>query len=126
MRTVVPIVKSQENWLILFLGSLAVYFFIKTFNYRPAAALFPRICPELDGNLEGGFNGRSTITGKEGMPQMPRRYLRQSLRQGDGVGVGHAAEDGVLELARLMLNGLDQLRMPVAQVDAPPRGNSIE
>lgn len=43
MRTVVPIIKSQENWLILFLGSLAVYFFIKTFSYRPAAALFPRI-----------------------------------------------------------------------------------
>ncbi len=43
MRTVVPIVKSQENWLILFLGSLAAYFFIKTFSYRPAAALFPRI-----------------------------------------------------------------------------------
>ena len=43
MKTVVPIVKNQENWLILFLGSLAVYFFIKTFSYRPAAALFPRL-----------------------------------------------------------------------------------
>ena len=43
MKKVVPIIKSQENWLILFLGSLAVYFFVKTFSYRPAAALFPRI-----------------------------------------------------------------------------------
>jgi len=43
VKTIVPIVKNQENWLILFLGSLAVYFFIKTFGYRPAAALFPRI-----------------------------------------------------------------------------------
>lgn len=43
MRTFGPLIKNQENWLAVLLGSLSIYFFIKTFGYRPAAALFPRI-----------------------------------------------------------------------------------
>ncbi len=43
MRTFAPVIRNQENWLLVFLGALATYFFIKTFGYRSGAALFPRI-----------------------------------------------------------------------------------
>ena len=43
VRTFTPLIKNPENWLLVFLGALATYFFVKTFSYRSGAALFPRI-----------------------------------------------------------------------------------
>ncbi len=37
------LLKDADNWLLVILGGMAVVFFVQTWQYRPAAALFPRI-----------------------------------------------------------------------------------
>ncbi|GEM_PF-2193083 len=42
-QTIGEFLKNADNWLLGALGAMAVVFFVQTFGYRPAAALFPRI-----------------------------------------------------------------------------------
>jgi hypothetical protein len=37
------LLKSADNWLLAFLGVMSVVFFVDTWHFRPAAAMFPRL-----------------------------------------------------------------------------------
>jgi hypothetical protein len=42
-RIISGLLSDADNWLLVILGGMAVVFFILTWQYRPAAAFFPRI-----------------------------------------------------------------------------------
>lgn len=42
-RAISAWIKGADNWLLLGVGVLASVFFAQTFNYKPSAALFPRV-----------------------------------------------------------------------------------
>ncbi len=71
---------SADAWLLAGLGALAIVFFVMTFNYRPAAALFPRIVTIIVAALciyELGVSLRAALAG-----QLAAREQREEVARG--------------------------------------------
>ena len=71
-------------------------------------------------NLKGRLDRQGAIAAEHGMSQSRRRNAGELLRQQDGGGVRHAAQQGMLQVGGLFLDGFDQARMAMAEVGAPP------
>ena len=96
-----------------------------TARHEAGPAGLTNVRPVLDGHLEGGFNRRRPIAAEERMLQVSGCDLCHFLGQPDGPWMRHPAQDGVLKLSRLPADGFDKPRVPVAQVDAPPRSDAV-
>ena len=83
------------------------------------------VVPVLDGNFEGGFYGAGAVASKYDVAVGRWHEVSEGFSEFDNMGVGHAAGDGVLEGAGLLLNRLNDLRVVVTESTGPPAGDNI-
>ena len=83
------------------------------------------VVPVLNGNLEGGFYGAGAVAGEYDVAVGGGHEMGEGFGEFDDVGVGHAAGDGVLEGAGLLLDGLDDLGVVVTEGAGPPAGDDV-
>ena len=84
------------------------------------------VVPVLDGDFEGGFDGAGAIGGEEDVAVGGGHEVGEGFGEFEYVGVGHAAGDGVLEGGGLLLDGVDDLGVVVAEGAGPPAGDDVE
>ena len=71
----------------------------------------------IPGNLDGVFHGFGATVQQEGrLGKVPRGYLAEFFVELDGRLIGHDHETGVCEFFRLILYGLDHLRVAVPHI----------
>jgi hypothetical protein len=89
-------------------------------------AALAAVAPVLDRHLHRHLDGGRSVVGVEDARQAGRKDLHQLGGQAGGGLVAEAGEDHLLQRARLLRDGVRDLRMRVAVQVGPPAGDRVE